>query len=832
MKIKNKKLIIPLVLGSIAAVSSIVSLAVCLGVKQKSEEQYQTKLQKAHSLLSPEYENLIDSFFNQDTSQAAQYAFSQKQISTAHIQDLKLALSFFNPHRTKGYDDAQKGDLNFNKRYKRTRIRSRDQLFSSMTTDWLWTLLNINKFEFLFNPYGHDGYRWFKGEEELFVQNKTQIKTTIQQIDNRQIALFDTNQLPKGHFYNFIGVDQTIDKIDMVKRVYNLNNDQRLINKVYMYENDHLNLYVDIANEKINQPIYIDFKDQQNHIITQAMHQEQNFLSLDLTNTQLDKNKRYEVVSLYTIDAKNQKKYLNKYLSAMHFQAFTINDLIFQIKNTKHEEFLKFDLTHDTNLGDSELFQNYHVGDEVTGIFEIWNENNNVISINDTTYNEIYEYKWEHTPDDFYQEKSVYYMVYDHNKIMRLTKLKDDQELFYGRLDWDLFVFDHEIQHDELVNFANTFEQKTKALYDQEFNDELQGIYDEIDEYGYTTDPDQIAKIKKNERDNLRKEFEQSNYHFNLKPRMLTYNYQVAQELQQTTPFKIYTLRSVKADIFLDTIEPKDKQVITKKETKIPEFLSKYNNHDLDVVSKNESVEQRISKEIIKSLLNEIYDYDSVLINDYVKEQNDPEYQANLIAELKAYAKEYHKKFDQPANPEDKTIFDSRADAYSKLLSKNWYFVFTHLEHFEFLFVDWFKLPTNLDTGAHHSEEYLTNLSLSAPYKPFRFGDHIYEELKETDVSKAHNSDALSRELMLKKNNSLFWFNIYTKNKINNNMGIKLYPYTLTFKSSKLSISISTLTNNFHLSYIHGDQRHYDIFEKKLVKQYGLPAKMVMVWKD
>ncbi|MCV3753962.1 aromatic motif membrane protein [Ureaplasma zalophigenitalium] len=831
MKVKNKKIIIPLVLGSIIGLSSILSLSISLGIKHKKKNNQKVDLQKYNTLLSPQYDNLINSFFNQDSSQAAQYAFSQKQISASHIQDLKLALSFFNPHRTKGYDEEQKGDLNFNKRYKRTRIRSRDQLFSSMTTDWLWTLLNINNFEFLFNPYGHDSYRYFYGEQDLFVKNKKEIKSTVQLVNNRNIASFNINELPKGHFYNFVGIDKDIEKIDMVRRVYNLKNDERLINKIFIYENDHLNLYVDLQQEQIHHDVYVDFKDQQNKVIPQRMQLNNHLLSLDLTSTPLEKNKRYEISNLYTFNDQNEKVFLNKYLSVMHYQAFTINDLVFQMKNTKHQAVLKFDLTHDTNLSNSELFKKFSPGTQVTGVFEIWNENNNVISINNTSFNEIYEYKWAQSKDNFYQEKSVYYLVYDHNKILRLTKLKDEQELFYGRLDWDLFVFDHEIKKDELVKFANIFEEKTKAAIDQEFQAEIADIYQEIESNLNPNNLAKIAKHKKIEYQNLLKEFDQSNYYFNLKPRMLKYNHQVAQELQKTIPFKIYSLRSVKADVFLNTIEGKEKTIISKKESKIPEFLEKYNDHELDVVSKNESVEQRISNEIIKSLLNEIYNFDSVLINDYVNEQNDPKYQAQLISQLKQFASEYHKKFDKTAQVSDKTIFDARADAYSQLLSKNWYFVFTHLDKFEFIFIDWFKLPTNTDTGSHHSQEYLTTLSLTEPYKPFRFGDNIFEELKETDVSKAHNSNTLSRELMLKKNNSLFWFNIYTKNKENDKVGIKLYPYSLTFKSSKLSISISTLTNNFHLSYIHGDQRHYDIFEKKLVKQYGLPAKMLMVWK-
>ncbi|MCV3743841.1 hypothetical protein OF377_03065 [Ureaplasma sp. ES3154-GEN] len=833
---KLKKIILPSVLGTIGISAMITTLAVSLGIKNNENKQTGANSQKVNSLLSQEYETLLENFFDQDASQAAQYAFSQKQISTAHIQDLKLAFSFFNPHRTRGYSESQKDDLSFNKRYKRTRIRSRDQMFSTMTTDWLWMLLNIDKFEFLFNPYPHDGYSRFDNEENLFLRSKQNLTTTIEQVDNHLVAKFDTDQLKKGYYYNFSGLEPDTNKIDMIRRVNTLTNNERLINKVFMLENNQLFTYIDLKNDTSLTNISLSLIDRQNKEVVLHANPENGLLSYNLTKSDLEPNKEYQIKHLYAYNDQNQKINLDQYLTVMHLNWFTVNDLTFEINNTRHERYLPFNVSYDSNISETELFEKYKDGMSATGVFEIWNENRNVLSIENPIYNLSYEVNWNYNQNNTFQHKSVFYLVFDHNKILRLTKLKD-HSLFYGRLDWDLFVFDHKIDYKQLQTFAEDYEAETKKQYalaiEQRIEDWKDSVLGSVSEENEEEKRKELEEYASEKRAVFTKEFEESEFFFNTKPQILELNYRTSKALENKYPFKMYTLRSVKAGVFLDTIEPKVKEKENKEIIKIPEFLKKYDDESLNVIAKNETIEQKISKGIIDSLLNEIYDYDTLLIHDYVQQQEDPEYQKELIAQLKSYSQEYRKEYQgHLATTDKRKIFDSRTDAYSQLLSKNWYFVFTHLEHFEFLFIDWFRLPKNLDTGAEHSAAYEQRLQLADPYKSFRFGDNILEELSETDVSKAHNNDARTRELMLKKNNSLFWFNIYTKNRINDNMGIKLYPYTITFKNSKLSISISTLTSNFHLSYIHGDIRHYKIFEDKLTAQWGLPAKMLMVWKD
>ncbi|WP_038102783.1 aromatic motif membrane protein [Ureaplasma diversum] len=826
MKKFNKKWLF--VAGGIVGASIITSavLATTLSankqtanetVEQSSEE---SELDKSlHFNKQIKVKELLSSFFDQDEDEVDQFVFGQNQIQEQQLSELKSALTYYHPHRTKGLTDYVEGQLKLNVRYKRTRLRSRDFLFRNITSNWYWMLKNANNLEFMLWPYEHDKFRKNDLEQSSFINSKYKFKAKINEKNEIE---FDTSLLPKGYAYEYVGYNPLTDR-GIIESVYSKTLDNRAFNKVTELVNKELVMHVQMGANHANKSVDLVLKDQQNNYV-EVNTTTDSFGLASFNLESISPWANYTVAHIKLSDGSTTDAGLSNY----HKLTLNLNNEKMRLEQAKKDSKVLFKIHKfvDTNEQIAGI-----KGREAEIHFIIRNEDDHITKIKNPVIEDFYLYKYPASTRTIFSSKEVYYIKYDGNKLIRLIKLKRGQQKL-ARLDYDLLVFKEPIQDIKAV--ADVFE---KSIIDQD-EKEYQAERDkEIKKLEAKWDKNKLQDFINKQTLEFNYKFEQSNFNVAIFPRILKYNYHAWRELEKKfSGVKIYTLKSLDGQAFLRSIKSKKSiQNNDNKPIKYPEFVRPFVDEKINIKDNSETVQERRSKEILKILLNQVFKSD-LEIKDYVDSQTLPENKAKIEAELRRFAARYRDlkgRFGADAKINE---LDDHNNEYNRFLSKNWYFLLTNLHNFDFNFIDWFRLPEFHEGNKHakHTQKYLEKLQRVKQYEDFRFNDSLLDDIRESDVSKVHKTTNDNVEYFIVKNNVMFWVRVYAEAISGHDVGIEILPYVIQFKPKdvRAKISVPIITNVFHLSFIHGDQQYYEVFEDKITAQYGYPAKMLMIYRS
>lgn len=778
-------------------------------------EELETSL---HFNKQTKVKELLSSFFDQDEDEVDQFVFSQNQIQEQQLSELKSALTYYHPHRTKGLTDYVEGQLKLNVRYKRTRLRSRDFLFRNITSNWYWMLKNISNLEFMLWPYEHDKFRKNEHEQISFVNPKYKFKAKLNHLNQIE---FDTSLLPKGYAYEYVGYNPLTDR-GIIESVFAKTLDNRAFNKVTELVDNQLMMYVQMGSNYTNQIVKLVLKDENDNFVEVQTTTDSNGLaSFNLEG--INRWRNYTVQNIKLSDGTLTQIGLTNY----HKLTLNLNNEKMRLTQTKKDSKVVFETHKFVDTSDQIKGINHN---EVELNFIIRNEDDHIIKIKDPIIQDFYLYKYPQTSRTIFKTKEVYYIKYDDNKLIRLIKLKRGEQKL-ARLDYDLLVFNEPIK--DIKEVADIFE---KSIIDQDQKEYDQQKEKEVAKLKKELDANVLQELIQKRTLDFNYKFEQSNFNVAIFPRVLKYNYQAWLDLNKKfSGVKIYTLKSVDGQAFLRSLKAKKiKEENNNKPLKYPEFIKPFVDDKINIKDNAETVQERRSKEILKILLNQIFKSD-LEIKDYVDSQTLPNKTAEIEAQLQKFALQYRNLRSQGNKESIIAQLNEHTNEYNRFLSKNWYYLLTNLHKFRFNFIDWFKLPPYTEGGknARHTPKYLETLERQKPYDDYVFNDSLLDDIRESDVSKVHKTTNDNAEYFIVKGNAMFWIRVYAEAIPGHDVGIEILPYVLQFKPKdvRAKISVPIITNIFHLSFIHGDQKYYQVFEDKITAQYGYPAKMLMVFK-
>lgn len=152
---------------------SISTISCAKNIEQKQEKNTKTE----SKLFENEHiSKMLQTFTSNKNDVANIYISQQENIPYSKFSELKYAFV---------YDPIfiQKSVHNVGGEYQYLANTSKNVIKNTLSKDWYWTLNNIDKFKFIFNPYG-DRYRAFKTEEKLFEHVKNELGSLIYSIKN------------------------------------------------------------------------------------------------------------------------------------------------------------------------------------------------------------------------------------------------------------------------------------------------------------------------------------------------------------------------------------------------------------------------------------------------------------------------------------------------------------------------------------------------------------------------------------------------------------------------------------------------------------------------
>lgn len=830
MKVIKNKLLFKTLISATAIVAGIAAIAAPIAslknqvqtkshLDQNNDLKRKEEIERNLAFRSQENVNyILNEFFENDDLQSAadaieDYIFLENQISIQRITEMKLTLSFYNPHRTFNLtDELVTVGVGDGLQYSKTKKRSRDVLLSNLTTNWYWVLQNINYLEFAFNPYKHDAYRKIPKESFLYYPEKSRIEIPTEYKQETKKVIAKTSNLKKGYVYQWVGINDPID-LNGLRYIYTKAQiNERLINKLHEVnpKDNHLYVNVDLKENMSNQNIKAVFINQKTNetINLNATSDASGLVSFDLETLGL----RDEFIFSKLLNAKNED--ISHLLTNYHKLPFVRGDVIYTLKNNLIPENIEVQLKPN---------EEYTLNTKL--VFVPYLEKNNIFKTKDNVIKQVYKVNVESKPDDYYQKKEVFYLQFGDNAIIRLLKFRLGDRIL-GRLDYDFFVFREPIK--DLESISQKIEDSIQKKYKEFYNNQK----------GETS-----SELLKGQKESHY--WEEANFDVGKRPAWQTFNPLVVEELKKEYDVDLYTLRSVDSNVLVQSIEDKDdeeEEKLKRAAINAPDYAKKFIDPELNVRDNKETPAQKKSRGFLERLLETAYP-DEIERLEYRQKQDSEEYQNTyIIPKLKEYARilgqqttyspQLASKFDEYVTKE--TPDNIYAD-YARFISENWYFVFKNIEKFRFQFMLWFRLPDSVNQfdktqKATHSYDYLKRIGSKKPWGDYAVTSNVIDELDESDVSKEHNIGE-NKEYFIVKDKAMINLKYFGEGP-NAHLGLRIRPYGIVFQESRLKPSVSIITNVFHLSYIHGDPKYYTIFEEELTNQFGIPAKMLMVWKD
>ncbi|WP_045434347.1 aromatic motif membrane protein [Metamycoplasma canadense] len=160
----------------------------------EKKEQTKTKLYQNQFI-----KDMLNIFSQNDNHIKGIYISEQENISFAKYNELKYAFVFDPIFIQKSVHDH--GENSF------LAQTSKEIIQKTLSKDWYWTLNNITKFKFIFNPYG-DRYKTFPKEKEQFNEVRNQFGSLINIIKNPEptnlikIPIPDIKKIQSVNDYN------------------------------------------------------------------------------------------------------------------------------------------------------------------------------------------------------------------------------------------------------------------------------------------------------------------------------------------------------------------------------------------------------------------------------------------------------------------------------------------------------------------------------------------------------------------------------------------------------------------------------------------------------
>ncbi|PZV99948.1 aromatic motif membrane protein [Metamycoplasma auris] len=408
---------------------------------------------------NPGINQLINFVSNNDKAKKDLYISNQRNIPHSKIHDLKFAFTYaplfvFN-------DPIETGE------YKILIHDSNQTIKNTLSRDWLWSMNNINKFKFVYHPYGDSLHEKNdkKIDEYKLVRNEN--GSLIQQIRNKvpQILEFDIPDMTLSSAF-----DKQIDELVKKNDFSNINNIIKL-------------LKWDSSDEKT---IRVTWRPGVSIIQKIAK------LIDSIEKFELDEKKYNE----WKIKPENKSKQDELKLTSKNFNEYI--EKISELLEEKSEEVTKTleslkSLKKKKNDDDNTFKEafNKKIEEVKSKIESIYKEINNKLE-NFLSFSKLKE-EFIFTKDEItkqikdnlakinsYKNKKGIYLVYDQNKVIRLwkyTKKEDGKDKNVIEMTPDLLIFKHK---ENLKNQLKSLEEKIAKERENHFVEDYLGILNNV----------------------------------------------------------------------------------------------------------------------------------------------------------------------------------------------------------------------------------------------------------------------------------------------------------------------------------------------------------------
>ena len=255
-------------------------------------------------------------------------------------------------------------------------------------------------------------------------------------------------------------------------------------------------------------------------------------------------------------------------------------------------------------------------------------------------------------------------------------------------------------------------------------------------------------------------------------------------------------------------------------EEKLEKLVDKtYDFYPNKISTKEEKTQQNIEK-IIKL----VFGTDNVKKTAFLNTQNSEQHNQYMIQKLNEFKEKYKS---------NKTSFlKQQLEAYNKLMSDNWLWVFKNIGKFSLSFYEWLLYPDKGKGGSHSQKykDYLSDLDYPEVDSESNYGklfaNNIIDEVIESEES-AEISDVTI--LYIRKGSNIFRVRI---DQINKKLSLDSYLWGFPRKQTSSSPSLRVVNSIAHAALVHGFEYGFKEFEQAYIEKlrYGAPAKLLMFW--
>ncbi len=254
------------------------------------------------------------------------------------------------------------------------------------------------------------------------------------------------------------------------------------------------------------------------------------------------------------------------------------------------------------------------------------------------------------------------------------------------------------------------------------------------------------------------------------------------------------------------------------------EKLSKLVDKSYDYFPHKISTKEEKTQQNIDDIVKLVFGTDTVKKTAFLNLQNSEEHNKYMIEQLNMFKN----KFKANRNSFKKEDLQ----AYDKLMSDNWLWVFKHIDQFSLSFYEWLLYPDK-GKGGKHSQSYLDylkkldypNVTPSSQYGRL-FNSNIIDEVLQGEES-AELSDVTI--LYIRKASNVIRFRI---DQINKTVTLHSYLWGFPRKRTANEISLRAVNNIAHAALVHGFAYGFKEFEDAYINKlrYGAPAKLFLIW--
>ncbi|CAC13368.1 LIPOPROTEIN [Mycoplasmopsis pulmonis] len=161
-------------------------------------------------------QNLVNDFID-NSSEKNNYVLTQKNLPKTLLKQLQFSLVYFNNI----WSSKDQNDIG----HSQARKRSHEFILEALSSNWYWSLQNIDKFQYAFNPYGQrlKGYRQEKKDFEDHIKTFGFLSRQAKSNKIKNIYKINMEKLNEDVFQN--------------KQIYYLEYENNLFLKIYKLQN-------------------------------------------------------------------------------------------------------------------------------------------------------------------------------------------------------------------------------------------------------------------------------------------------------------------------------------------------------------------------------------------------------------------------------------------------------------------------------------------------------------------------------------------------------------------------------------------------------------------